>query len=336
MSSALTLDHVSKRYRLGTSQGSLRDLLASWARRVSAGPTEDPPSEHIWALRDITLELPNGAVLGVIGSNGAGKTTLLKLLSRITKPTLGTVGVHGRMSSLIELGAGFHPDLTGRENVFLNGAILGLSRKEIQARFDSIVNFAELERFIDTPVKRYSSGMYARLGFSVAAHTDPDVLVVDEVLAVGDGPFQKKCYDFIHRFVSGDKTVVFVSHNMVVIEHLCSQVLWIDRGHMKMLAPPERVLPSYFDAMDRQMVASGTKQEGGGAHLRLYLADVYRRKGSRTRRLQHWRRFDRSSTVPCYAGYRETTFLPNDSRARRRNTNLHGQHAHRWPGAEAH
>ena len=269
MTAAIALHDVSKRYRLGTSQGSLRDLFEAGIRRLVPGRKSSPNTNYLWALNGLTFEVPQGSVLGVVGSNGAGKTTLLKLLCGITRPTRGWVDVNGRMSSLIELGAGFHPDLTGRENIYLNGAILGLSQKEIAHRFDRIVEFAGIDQFIDTPVKRYSSGMYARLGFSVAAHAEPDLLLVDEVLAVGDGPFQRKCYEFMQSFIKSDRTVVFVSHNMAVIEQLCKQVLWIDRGQMKLLDVPERVLSAYFDAMDKQLLEMHHSREILSEHLQL-------------------------------------------------------------------
>jgi ABC-type polysaccharide/polyol phosphate transport system ATPase subunit len=211
----------------------------------------------------------HGRVLGIVGHNGAGKTTILKLLSGITRPTQGTVHVDGRISALIELGAGFHPDLTGRENVYLNATILGLSKREIDRRFDSIVEFAELEQFIDTPVKRYSSGMYARLGFAVAAHSEPDLLLVDEVLGVGDGNFQRKCYDFIQRFVKGDRSAIFVSHNLWVIEQLCDTILWLDHGQVRMVGKPHQVLPAYFDHLENAALQNRDGPLEMDAELRL-------------------------------------------------------------------
>lgn len=253
MAAVVTFDRVSKRYRLGTHHGSLRDAVATLASRWPPwrGYHNDT-ADYIWALQNVTFEVERGQVVGIVGHNGAGKTTLLKLLSGVTKPTSGRLAVTGRVSALIELGAGFHPDLTGRENIYLNGAILGLSRREIDRKFDRIVAFAELEKFIDTPVKRYSSGMYARLGFSVAAHTDPDLLLVDEVLGVGDTSFQQKCFDFIHSYVSGDKTALFVSHNLYVLEQLCDRLIWLDSGEIVRIGPPAAVLPAYFDSMEQR------------------------------------------------------------------------------------
>ncbi len=245
-------DNVSKLYQIGSGRGSLREALSELGAHVFRRRTPDSSDANaLWALKDVSFDLEAGQVLGIMGRNGAGKTTALKLLSRVTKPTEGQVSVNGRVSALIELGAGFHPDLTGRENIYLNGAILGLSRKEIDRKFDSIVAFAELERFIDTPVKRYSSGMYARLGFAVAAYSDPDVLLVDEVLAVGDLSFQTKCFDFIYSFVTHGKTAVFVSHNMYVLEQLCSRLIWLDHGQIAMSGEPGSVLSAYLDAVDK-------------------------------------------------------------------------------------
>ncbi len=252
-------DRVSKRYRLGASHGSLRDLVAGWGRRLTPWRANEPDThEYLWALQDVSLTVRPGQVVGIVGHNGAGKTTLLKVLSGVTKPTSGHVAIEGRVAALIELGAGFHPDLTGRDNIYLNGAILGLSRQEIKGRFNSIVEFAELEKFIDTPVKRYSSGMYARLGFAVAAHTDPDLLVVDEVLGVGDVSFQQKCFDFIHSYVAGDRTALFVSHNLYVLEQLCNVLIWLDRGQIVRCGPPSDVLPAYFDYEEQRALAQQT------------------------------------------------------------------------------
>lgn len=256
MNTVVKFESVSKQYSLGQRQEGFREMMSRRARRAFARPAATQ-NNHIMALNDVSFQVTRGEVLGLIGTNGAGKTTALKLLSRVTHPTSGRVEVHGRVSALIELGAGFHPDLTGRENIYLNGAILGLSQREIRKSFDAIVAFAELEEFLDTPVKRYSSGMYARLAFAVAAHTDPDLMLVDEVLAVGDINFQKKCYDFVHRFVSGGHTAVFVSHNMYVFEQLCSRVLWLDKGRVLMSGDPAAVLSAYLDEMDRRALQAG-------------------------------------------------------------------------------
>lgn len=260
MSAIVAFREVSKRYRIGEGRGSLRDALTALPRRLlRRGPSAHDLDQQFWALRDVSFDLHPGQILGLVGRNGAGKTTTLKLLSGVTRPTSGQVDVDGRISALIELGAGFHPDLTGRENVFLNGVILGLTRKEISRKFDKIVEFAEMERFIDTPVKRYSSGMYARLGFAVAAHSEPDLLLVDEVLAVGDVAFQRKCYDFLHAFVKQGKTAVFVSHSMHVLEQLCNRLLWLEGGQVNMFDSPARVLPRYLDRIEEAMLADALK-----------------------------------------------------------------------------
>src|SRR5919197_1822092 len=220
---AIRVEGVSKRYAIGASRapyGSLREsltgaLTAPFRRRPRSRTA--PESDTLWALQDVSFEIRPGEVVGVIGRNGAGKSTLLKILARITEPTTGQVVLSGRVRSLLEIGTGFHPELTGRENVFLNGAILGMRRAEIQRKFDEIVAFAEVERFLDTPVKHYSTGMYLRLAFAVAAHLDPEILLVDEVLAVGDTEFQKKCLGKMGEVARGGRTVLFVSHNLVAV-----------------------------------------------------------------------------------------------------------------------
>ncbi len=252
MNPVLVLEQVNKKYHLGTNRSGLREVFFFLEQKKINSSSSDP--NDLWAVRNVSFEVHSGEVLGIFGRNGAGKTTILKLISRVTRPTSGRIHVNGHISALIELGAGFHPDLTGRENIFLNGVILGLNRKEISRKFDSIVSFSELEQFIDTPVKRYSSGMYARLGFSVAAHADPDLLLVDEVLAVGDGAFQQKCYDFILSYVSTGKTAVFVSHNLYVIEQLCNRVIWLEGGQIEMMGDPSEVLPHYFDRIDQSQL----------------------------------------------------------------------------------
>jgi lipopolysaccharide transport system ATP-binding protein len=238
----IRVENLGKKYRIGHRQHdnfpTLRDALATVTRslgrqvRMMLGKSvSNPRHEEFWALRDISLEISQGDRFGIIGRNGAGKSTLLKILSRITEPTTGSVRIRGRVASLLEVGTGFHPELTGRENIFLNGAILGMSKLEIRRKFDEIVAFAEVERFLDTPVKRYSSGMYVRLAFAVAAHLEPDILLVDEVLAVGDLQFQKKCLGKMQDISqSQGRTVLFVSHNMDAIQRLCSHCLMLDEG----------------------------------------------------------------------------------------------------------
>jgi len=203
-------------------------------------------NETIWALKDVSFEIKCGEVVGIIGSNGAGKTTLLKILSRITEPTEGCAEIHGRVGSLLEVGTGFHPELTGRENIYLNGAILGMRKAEIEQRFDQIVDFAEIEKFIDTPVKHYSSGMYVRLAFAVAAHLEPEILLVDEVLAVGDAAFQKKCLGRMDSIAKEGKTVLFVSHNMMAVQKLCNRGIWLSEGKIMDEGQAEQVVSSYL------------------------------------------------------------------------------------------
>src|SRR4051812_45045873 len=210
----VTVENLGKQYRLGTQSAAYSTIRESLTNRI-LGRNGGGENATIWALRDVSFEITPGEVLGIIGRNGAGKSTLLKILSRITEPTTGRVELHGRVASLLEVGTGFHPELTGRENIYLNGAILGMTRAEIKKKFDEIVAFAEVEKFLDTPVKRYSSGMYVRLAFAVAAHLEPEILVVDEVLAVGDAEFQKKCLGKMREVSCDGRTVLFVSHNMV-------------------------------------------------------------------------------------------------------------------------
>jgi len=241
---------LSKRYRIGAQRaryGSLRESLTTWARQPfpALGRKRGLRQPTIWALKDVTFDVMPGEVLGVIGRNGAGKSTLLKVLSRITEPTEGEVDLFGRVGSLLEVGTGFHPELTGRENIFLNGAVLGMRRAEIDRKFDEIVAFAEMERFIDTPVKHYSSGMYVRLAFSVAAHLEPEILLVDEVLAVGDYEFQKKCLGKMQQVSQSNRTVMFVSHNLGSISNLCSRVVWLDEGKLVAQGTADEVISNY-------------------------------------------------------------------------------------------
>lgn len=244
---AIRAEGLGKRYLLGEhhSFGSLRESLITRLRSLGR-KKRDPESSTIWALRDVSFDVAQGEAIGIIGRNGAGKSTLLKVLSRITEPTTGRAEIRGRVGSLLEVGTGFHPELTGRENIFLNGAILGMRRFEIRQRFDQIVSFAEVEKFIDTPVKRYSSGMYLRLAFAVAAHLDPEILLVDEVLAVGDSVFQKKCLGKMGEVARQGRTVVFVSHNLSAISTLCQRALWIDQGRVREDGRSETVVTDYL------------------------------------------------------------------------------------------
>ena len=250
MSAVITAESLSKRYRIGEMQGTygtLRDSLVAAARRFARGDHHQH-YEEIWALRDVSFELAEGEVLGVIGRNGAGKSTLLKILTRITTPTSGRAEIRGRVGSLLEVGTGFHPELTGRENVYLNGSVLGMKRREIVAKFPAIVEFAGVEQFIDTPVKRYSSGMSVRLAFAVAAHLEPEVLLVDEVLAVGDAEFQRRCLGRMEDLSESGRTVIFVSHQMQAVAQLCDRVLWLDKGEIVKDGRGADVVASYLQS----------------------------------------------------------------------------------------
>src|SRR5438128_1429331 len=255
MSVVIRAEGLSKRYRIGASRVPYETLRESVTRALAAPfrrrsePAEDErgsTSDSFWALRDVSFEVRQGEALAVTGRNGAGKSTLLKILSRITEPTTGSATLHGRVGSLLEIGTGFHSELTGRENIFLNGAFLGMKRAEIQRRFDEIVAFAEVERFVDTPVKHYSSGMYVRLAFGVAAHLEPEILLVDEVLAVGDADFQKKCLGKMGDVAAQGRTVLFVSHNMSAIEQLCPRALLFRHGRLVEHATTTEVLKHYL------------------------------------------------------------------------------------------
>lgn len=243
---AVSFRNVWKKFRKGERFDSLRDLVPALTRRLWTGRPKGLSSQEFWALRDVSFELGRGDSLGIIGPNGSGKSTTLKLLSQILKPDQGTLQVNGRYGALIELGAGFHPDLTGRENIYLNGTILGMKRAEIARKFDEIVAFAELEEFLDTPVKRYSSGMYARLGFSVAAHVDPEVLIVDEVLSVGDYHFQEKCFAKMREFTKNGTTLIFVSHNLTAIGTLCKSALLLHKGVPVFQGDVQSAIKNYY------------------------------------------------------------------------------------------
>jgi lipopolysaccharide transport system ATP-binding protein len=257
MSSVITVENLSKKYIIGhqTQKGdaTLREVLTDGAKRFAnklrhpfSAPQNDPAHEEFWALKDVSFDIQQGERVGIIGRNGAGKSTLLKILSRITEPTSGKVSIKGRVASLLEVGTGFHPELTGRENIFLNGAILGMSKTEIISKFDEIIAFSEVEKFLDTPVKRYSSGMYVRLAFAVAAHLEPEILIVDEVLAVGDAQFQKKCMGKMDEAGREGRTILFVSHNMGVISQLCSTCIWLDQGKTRDIGQTASVVNAYM------------------------------------------------------------------------------------------
>ncbi|MET0624613.1 MAG: ABC transporter ATP-binding protein [Pyrinomonadaceae bacterium] len=264
MKPIIRADNLSKRYRLGARQrpayATLRDALSGAARaplKFLRRGEANARGETLWALRDVSFDVHPGEVLGIVGRNGAGKSTLLKVLSRVTEPTEGRVELYGRIGSLLEVGTGFHPELTGRENVYLNGAILGMRRAEIERKFDEIVAFSELERFVDTPVKFYSSGMYTRLAFAVAAHLEPEILIVDEVLAVGDASFQRKCLGKMGSVAREGRTVLFVSHNMTAVQSLCDRVVWLRDGCVTADGRTDEVLSEYlktsFSSMAEQV-----------------------------------------------------------------------------------
>lgn len=246
MKTTIRFDHISKQYRLGLTRTSLPSVISEWFKSLGKQTSNQRPRErNFWALQDVSFELKQGESLALIGANGAGKTTILKLLANITRPTSGYINIDGRLSALIELGAGFHPDLTGRENIFLNGTILGLSRRQITDRFDEIVAFSEIEQFIDTPVKRYSSGMAVRLGFAVASCIQPEILLVDEVLAVGDASFQQKCMHRIHSLINNGTSIIFVSHNFYLVQAVCLTALYLEKGQMKFFGTTKEVIDLY-------------------------------------------------------------------------------------------
>jgi ABC-2 type transport system ATP-binding protein len=237
MGGSIEIQNVSKLFRVYQGKNySLKEKLLYWGKEKS---------EEFWALRDINLSIPEGASIGLVGRNGSGKSTLLKLISKILYPTTGAITVKGKMSTLLELGAGFHPDFTGRENIYLNGSILGFTRKEIDEKLPSIVEFSELADFLDTPVRNYSSGMYMRLGFAIAIHVNPDILLIDEVLAVGDYAFQEKCVNAIMKLKHDGKTIVFVSHSGEQVKQLCEKAVWLDKGRIRMFGDAEHVVREY-------------------------------------------------------------------------------------------
>jgi ABC-type polysaccharide/polyol phosphate transport system ATPase subunit len=243
----LRMEHVYKKFRKGEVYNSLRDLIpALTGKMFRQQELSESDKREFWALQDVSFEVRPGEALGIIGRNGAGKSTVLKILSRIMKPTKGRMVVNGRLCAIIEVTAGFHPDLTGRENIFLNGTILGMTKREIAGKLEQIIEFSGLEDFIDTPVKRYSSGMYARLGFSIAAHVEPEVLIVDEVLSVGDYAFQQRCLDRMRTVLKGGTTVLFVSHNLKTVTELCERALLLDHGKMVSIGPTDSVVQRYL------------------------------------------------------------------------------------------
>ena len=289
MSIVIQLEDVTKRYRTGRSR-TIVDLVASSVDDLRGKPAEVHSATRgkvdatIHALRDVSFDVREGAGLGIIGRNGAGKTTLLKLISRVTWPTSGKVRVAGHVVSLIELGAGFHPELTGRENVYLGAGLFGLTRKEIDRQFDAIVRFADVERLIDTPMKRYSSGLYARLGFSVAIHSNPDIVLVDEVLSVGDAAFRRRAMEALRGLITQGKTVLFISHDMWNVRRLCSEILWMDNGTVRAYGDAAAIAEQYMNEVNLQALqnqaTSLQSHRGGTGEVRFERVDLYGADGS--------------------------------------------------------
>jgi lipopolysaccharide transport system ATP-binding protein len=297
----IKVENLGKRYRLRHQQErqryvALRDVITDRFKRLFSAPRSGRPvTEDFWALKDLSFEIRRGEVVGIIGRNGAGKSTLLKLLSRITQPTEGRVTLRGRVSSLLEVGTGFHPELTGRENIFLNGAILGMTRAEIRRKFDEIVAFSEIEKFLDTPVKRYSSGMFVRLAFAVAAYLEPEILIVDEVLAVGDAEFQKKCLGKMHDVATGGRTVLFVSHNMQAVSLLCNRGMFLRGGSLEYAGGIKDTIDLYLSTFSnssgsnelpdrrpgtgeyRYVLANPAREHFGGAEEKIINFEIERR-----------------------------------------------------------
>jgi lipopolysaccharide transport system ATP-binding protein len=278
---AFRIEGLGKRYRIGRRRSAdLRETIANAASRAvdvfSRRRGEPPRNDTFWALRDVSLDVQTGEVLGIIGPNGAGKSTLLKILSRITNPTTGRVEGHGRVGSLLEVGTGFHPELTGRENVYLNGSILGMRKAEVDRRFDEIVDFSGIERFLDTPVKHYSSGMYVRLAFAVAAHLDPEILIVDEVLSVGDSEFQRKCLNKMEGVARGGRTVLMVSHSMAMVQALCSRAVLLKEGRIVADGTPTETLGVYLSGLEGAAVVdvAARKDRSGDGGSRLVRCEI--------------------------------------------------------------
>jgi lipopolysaccharide transport system ATP-binding protein len=275
---AIRIQDLSKRYKIGIlHHDTLRDrIVDGFASLLRKNRIPDSDVSEFWALRGINFDVRRGEVVGIIGRNGAGKSTLLKIISRITEPESGRIEIYGRVGSLLEVGTGFHPELTGRENIYLNGAILGMTRREIERKFDQIVDFAETQQFLDTPVKRYSSGMYVRLAFSVAAHLEPDILVVDEVLAVGDTAFQRKCLGKMGEVSRQGRTVLFVSHNLAAVQTLCGRGIYLAEGHIRKDGDINRVVGAYLKDLeeDASVDLSGRKKRMGRGNIQVTKVDI--------------------------------------------------------------
>ena len=324
----IKVNNLSKRYRIGAREQGYKTFREAILDGISApvrnfkhlrkltrfddvleanpsAPNALPyaPDDVIWALKDVSFEVKEGEVLGIIGKNGAGKTTILKILSRITEPTLGSAELRGRVSSLLEVGTGFHPELTGRENIFLNGAVLGMRKREIERKFDEIVDFAEIEQFIDTPVKRYSSGMYVRLAFAVAAHLEPEILLIDEVLAVGDIAFQKKCLGKMGKVARGGRAVLFVSHNMGAIRSLCDRAIWLDNGGIIENGATDKVVRDYEEHQLRNLdetsyIVERNSEEVKGKSFYISRVEILNEEGEHT---NVFRYNDKLTRLLCFA-----------------------------------
>lgn len=283
MSAAIWVEKLSKQYKLGRANALLRDRISSLLSFDFL--RKRPEAETLWALRNVSLSVGHGETVGIIGKNGAGKSTLLKILSKISYPTSGSLGVNGRVISLLEVGTGFHEELTGRENIYLNGSILGMPKKQVKRQFDAIVEYSGVERFIDTPIKRYSSGMRLRLGFAVAAHLEPDILIVDEVLAVGDAAFQKKCLDTIQHLRASAHTILFVSHNLAAVENLCERCVWIDAGQVHMDGECRTVIRDYMASMRKSTAViadlEDTQNRRGSGAIRFSGLELFSPEGIR-------------------------------------------------------
>jgi len=289
----IKVENISKRYRIGLKSelnenflGTFWDFVKSPLRnyykyrslykfddKTAGGDFAESP-DILWALRDVSFEVKRGELLGLVGSNGSGKSTLLKVLSQITAPTYGVAGIRGRVSSLLEVGTGFHPELSGRDNVYLNGSVLGMKKTEIDRKFDAIVDFSGVEKFIDTPVKRYSSGMTVRLAFAVAAHLEPEIMTVDEVLAVGDAAFQKKCLDKMDNVAKAGRTIMFVSHNMAAVESLCSRAIWIDKGRVLDVGDPKEIIAKYLQVQTEKTEIDLSDRVDRGGDGRIFLHQI--------------------------------------------------------------
>ena len=269
---AISIENISKKYILSHKKKkyqNLKETVSGFVSELFSNKDDEETKEVFWALRNISFSIDQGERIGIVGANGAGKSTLLKILSRITEPTYGEVKVRGRMASLLEVGTGFHPELTGRENIFLNGAILGMKQHEIRSQFDEIVDFAGIEKFLDTPVKRYSSGMYVRLGFAIAAHLEPEILIVDEVLAVGDSEFQKKCLGKMNDISSSGRTIIFVSHNVTAVQGLCNKAAFLQKGNLIKYGEVGDVLHDYMSSISKFQLQQNweTPEEAPGNDL---------------------------------------------------------------------